>query len=222
MLFLFETITLAVICICSFYASIIDLRERSYPSSVALVLLLTGMISFIFHIAVLNFSYVIIQRGVISIGLAVVFSVLWYKLEIVGDGDGKYLISLALCYPSYPGFFASRMAGIMEYIPLVYTSTPFSFLILLNAAFILSFFIMGFEIFRNKWLLHFYTLYAISVVVISLIYTPKFLLTLPIPALMYTVVRARKMRLDVPFIPCLFGSFLWSLVFGDPLIWLLR
>lgn len=221
MLFLLETVILAVICVGSFYASIVDFKERSYPSSVALALFLIGIFSFIFHIAVLNFSYIIIRRGIISIGLAGGLSVLWYKLGMVGDGDGEYLISLALCYPSYPGALASRMAGIMGYIPLVYTSTPFSFLILLNAAFVLSFFIMLFEIVRHKWLAHFYTVYTLSVAIISLISTPKFLLTLPIPALMYTVIHARKMRLNAPFIPCLFGSFLLSLVFGDPLIWLL-
>lgn len=222
MLYSFETVTLAVICMSSSYASIVDFRDGSYPLPVALVLLLTGIFSLIFHMATLDFSYLIISRGAISISLAVIFSVIWYKLRMVGDGDGKYLISLALCYPSYPGFLASKMAGILGYTPMVYTSTPFSFLILLNSALVLSFFIMLFEIFRNKWLLPFYTSYALLAIILSLIYTPKFLLILPIPALIYIVMHVRKTRLDLPFIPCLFVSFLLTLVFGEPLIWLFR
>jgi len=221
MLFLFETVVFIAVCIGSLYASIVDFRDRIYAPLVELALLLTGISSFIGHLMFLNFSCVIINRGIISVGLALIFSLIWHKLKIVGDGDGKYLVSVALCYPSYPSFFASQLA-VVGFIPIVYTSTPFSILILLNAAITLGFFIMFLEFVHSKRLRFLYIVYALPITLIALFYTLNVLLALPIPALISAIMNSGKARFNVPFIPCLFTGFICSLIFGDLLLWIFR
>lgn len=221
MLFLFETATFIVVCIGSLYAAVVDFRDRIYAPLVELALLLTGIFSFVSHLILLNFSYVVINKGIISVGLALIFSIMWHKLKVVGDGDGKYLVSMALCYPSYPSFLASQLA-VVGFTPAVYTSMPFSILILLNAAVILGFLIMFLEFVRNRRLRFLYIIYALPIAFIALFYTFNVLLALPIPALISVIVDSGKARFNIPFIPCLFTGFICSLVFGDLLLWILR
>lgn len=217
-----QTAVFIIIVLTSLYASLKDLVERTYPFSIELVLLVTGISSLLAHIVVLNFSGLFITRGALSISLAIIIALIWHKFGIAGTGDGKYLIALALSFPTYPGSLACSIATALNYRPMVYASTPFSIIILTNATFALCFLVTLIEVSRSKLLRSFYLIFVLLILVASTIFTSKCLLLLPLPAILWVMMNATKRRLAIPFIPCIFAGFISSLTLGDLLLWLVE
>jgi len=211
-----------MVSVVSMYASIKDLQELSYSSKIGLLLLTVGAASFIIQILFYNFSESIIKRSFLNIATALVLSLLWFKLRIIGIGDVEYLTSLALCYPSYPNTLASRLSGVFNYRPMIYAATPTSLVIVTNALFALGFLIMFNKLLQSHTLRTLYLVYIIPLTLTAVFYTPKVLLLLPLPAIIHLIIRSGKVKLEMPFIPCIFFGFLSTLIFGDLLHYFYR
>lgn len=162
-------------------------------------------------------------KGSISIGLAFFISFLLYKLKVIGDGDGRYLVSLSLCFPSYPGSIALAATRTLGFFPCVSMWTPLSTLVLTNTLFAIAFMLQIFKVLHASKYRLLYFIYTVTIFSLAFFIKPKLFFALPLPALLSSIREAISgINFDIPLIPCIFAGFIAALTVGDLSLWLCR
>jgi len=204
-----------ILAVASIYASFKDLQKYVYPDFVDRFLLTIGFISFIIHQILFNFSQLVVLKSIISVGFAAISSAMLWKLGAIGDGDGRYLLALSLCYPTYPGTLAFSLSRSLGVTPCISALTPFSMVLLINTLFALAYFMPIYKAARSKRPKAYFAIYAAVVAVVSILVTPKAWLALPLPTLLYKILEKSPKKDRLPLIPCLFAALIVSLALGD-------
>jgi prepilin signal peptidase PulO-like enzyme (type II secretory pathway) len=204
-----------ILAVASIYASFKDIQNYVYPDFVDRFLFTVGFISFIIHQTFFNFSQLVVLKSIVSVSFAGISSAILWKLGAIGDGDGKYLLALSLCYPTYPESLAFYLSQPLGVTPRISVLVPFSMVLMINTLFALAYLLMVYKAIRSTRPKAYFVIYAAVVVLVSILVTPKALLALPLPALLYTIVEKNSKRDKLPLIPCLFAALVISLTLGD-------
>ncbi|MBS7643733.1 hypothetical protein KEJ26_04100 [Candidatus Bathyarchaeota archaeon] len=204
-----------ILTVASIYASFKDLQNYVYPDFVDRFLFAVGFTSFILHQTLFNFSQLVVLKSIVNLGFAGISSAILWKLGAIGDGDGRYLFALSLCYPTYPESLAFCLSQPLGVTPRISVLIPFSMVLMINTLFVLAYLMTIYKVAQSNRPKAYFAIYAAIVVVVSILITPKALLALPLPALLYTIIEKNPKRDKLPLIPCLFAALIVSLTLGD-------
>lgn len=204
-----------ILTVASIYASFKDLQNYVYPDFVDRFLLMVGFISFIMHQTLFNFSQLVFLKSIISVSFAGISSAILWKLGAIGNGDGRYLLALSLCYPIYPESLAFYLSQPLGVTPRISVLIPFSMVLMINTLFALAYLLTVYKAAQSNRPKAYFVIYVAVIVVVSILITPKALLALPLPSLVYTVLERKIKKDKLPLIPCLFAALIVSLTLGD-------
>jgi len=84
------------------YASYRDIKQRTVPNKVWLLMLLVGVSFVLYYILSIGVPYII--RVAWSLGVTSALCYLFYRFHLFGGADAKSLISIALLFPTHPQF----------------------------------------------------------------------------------------------------------------------
>ena len=122
------------------YASYRDIKQRTVPNKVWLLMLLAGF-SFLLYYA-LSIGAPYITRTAWSLGVTSIFGYLLFRFHLMGGADAKSLISIALLFPAHPQFAVLSLqfpiySGLPDAFPLAILTVLYgSFLALLVPIFL--------------------------------------------------------------------------------------
>ncbi len=126
------------------YASYRDIKQRTVPNKVWLLMLLVGFPFVLYYILNNGAPYII--RFAWSLGVTSILCYLFYRFHLIGGADVKALISIAAIFPTHPQF-----AILSQQFP-IYGNTPEAFPLAMLTIFygaLLAFLVPIFLFFRN-------------------------------------------------------------------------
>ena len=126
------------------YASYRDIKQRTVPNKVWLLMLLVGFPFVLYYILSIGTPYII--RVAWSLGVTSALCYLFFRFHLIGGADAKSLICIAAIFPIHPQFFIlSQQFPIYGGAPEAF---PLAMLIILYGA-LLAFLVPIFLFFHN-------------------------------------------------------------------------
>jgi len=171
------------------------------------------------HLYSIDFSSQMMLSAIANVVLTFIVLVVLYKLGCIGLGDVKYLLTISVCFPSYPVSLASFLSKFTGFIPNIARLLPFSFVIITNTLYIIPMELTMLDLVNNQKMRKLYSIYSIALLFLSINFSPKIFLWLPIPSL---ITHIRKNGYVIPLIPSIFIALIFSIIFGDLSMWLCR